>query len=64
MEDRSSTIIEDIKHCLFDENNEPQAAADGTEHCLEWNTWCGDQHSFIVTQDGVEYRLSVTKELD
>ncbi len=60
--DHSSTIAEDIKHSLFDINDKAQPAADGTVHGLEWNTWCGDSHSFIINQDGVEYRVSVYKE--
>ena len=60
--DNSSNVIEDVKHALFDENDRPQKAADGTEHYLEFLTWCGDQHSFIVTSDGQEYRITVNKE--
>lgn len=60
--DKSNSIIEDIKHVLFDVNNNPQQSADGTEHYMKFVTWAGDGHSFIVTQDGKEYRVSVNEE--
>jgi hypothetical protein len=57
-------VLEAVKHALFDTNNEAQTAADGTEHNLKWETWCGDTRSFIVSDDGVRYRISVDKEME
>ena len=61
--DYSYQVIEQIKHGLFDLNDNPQPAADGTDHGLLFVTFAGDGHSFIVNYDGEEYRVQVTKEI-
>lgn len=63
-EDFSRLFIEDIKHQLFDENDQPQIAADGSEPRFQFVSWVGDSHSFIINDGKSDYRVTVTKELD
>lgn len=58
VEDYSDRIVEHLKHTLFDEDDKP---INGFE--CNFKTWCGDSHSFIITDDdGDEYRVIVQKE--
>jgi hypothetical protein len=61
--DCSSQIIEDVKWFMF-ENGEHEVVANelGGLHGLKFVSWCGDGHSFIVTDGEEEYRLTITKE--
>lgn len=54
--DNSAQIMEDIKDVLFDDRQYYMSA--------HFNTWVGDGHSFIITDedDAQEYRVTVTKE--
>lgn len=61
--DSSRILIEDIKHALFDADNNPQAAEDGTTHNMKFHTFVGDGHSFIVNFCNEEYRVTVTREI-
>lgn len=63
-EDYSRLYIEDIKNQLFDENDQPQMAVNGSEPRFQFVTWVGDSHSFIITDGTNEYRVTVTKELE
>ena len=63
-EDFSRLYIEDIKHQLFGENDQPQPAADGSEPRFQFVSWVGDSHSFIINDGTSDYRVTVTKELD
>lgn len=63
-EDYSRLFIEDIKHQLFDENDQPQASADGSIPRFQFWSWVGDGHSFIINDGDSYYRVTVTKELD
>lgn len=55
-------VLDAVKHVMFDENNQAQKAADGSAHDLKFETWCGDTKSFIVSDDGTRYRISVELE--
>lgn len=61
--DVSYQVAEEVKHALFDINNLPQSADDSTEHFLEFVTWAGDGHSFIVNYNGEDYRVMISKEI-
>lgn len=62
-EDRSSAVAEGIKHCLFTADGAPQYSANGDVHGLDFVTWAGDGHSFIVNDDDNEYRVTIQREL-
>lgn len=55
MNDNTSQIVEDIKWTLFNDRS--------FETLFSFETWAGDDHSFIVKDNyGQEYRVTVTKE--
>jgi hypothetical protein len=61
--DNSSHIVEDIKFFLFGENENNTTNTENFSHGLNFATWAGDGHSFIVTDsDNQEYRITVIKE--
>ena len=63
MRDDSSQIIEDIKWFMFDDATGTVKNEKGFSHGLEFDTWAGDEHSFIVNNDdGTKYRVCVYKE--
>ena len=45
-----------------DGEHERNKNAFGFDHGLKFVSWCGDGHSFIVKDNEVEYRLTITKE--
>jgi len=57
IEDESDHIVENLKQTLFDSDNHP---INGFPYTFK--TWCGDSHSFIIEDDGDEYRVIVQKE--
>lgn len=61
--DNSSQIIEDIKWFMFGEGDRKVENDFGFSHELQFVTWAGDGHCFIVKDaDGNEYRIRVSKE--
>lgn len=63
MVDNSSQIVEDVKWFLFDDENKEIKNENGFSHSLQFETWVGDGHSFIIRdEDGQEYRITVTRE--
>ena len=61
--DCSSQIIEDVKWFMFEDGEHNEVKNEfGFPHGLEFVSWCGDGRSFIVRDNGEDYRLTITKE--
>ena len=63
--DNSSQIVEDIKWFLFDDESKEIKNEMGFSHGLQFVTWTGNEHCFIVKDaDGIEYRVRISKSFE